>query len=237
MTNNNRGMASELFISNAKKQPMEYWIPPKTKETYLKELQSCTNPRSKPKILDALIHIYRSSTINNGGRYSTTNCDELIGIFSNHMDDPSLGEVTAYLLVREGSYCETVRGFDAAIKFYGKSLSYKIKDFELRYFRLNNLAFCLNYLGRFTEAEPILREAIAIDPSRYNAHKNLGVSLEHQEQFEEAARCYLRSWQLCPTDGRAGLHLKRLIERHPELINMTELSDFLGSQRSDAEDL
>jgi tetratricopeptide (TPR) repeat protein len=226
MESNNSGMASELFVTMAKKRSMEFWLPPKTKEEYLNDLEACRDARSKPKILDALIHIYRSSTIKNGGRYSATNCDELIKIFSRHMGDLSLGEVAAYLLVREGSYCEGVRDFAGALKFYEKSLSYKVEDKDLQYFRLNNLAFTLNYLGRFKEAEPFLREAIAIDPLKYNAPKNLGVCLEHQQQFEKAARSYLKSSQLCPSDGRAGLHLKRLIERHPTLKNLPELAEF-----------
>ena len=236
MTNKN-GMASELFISTAKKKPVECWIPPKTKEEYLKDLAACKDAESKPKILDAIIHIYRSSTINNAGRYSAASCDELIEVFSCHMDDSSLGEVTAHLLVREGSYCEGVRDFAGALKFYEKSLSYKVEDNGLRYYRLNNLGFCMNYLGRFIEAEPILREAIGIDPSRYNAFKNLGVCLEHREQYEEAARCFLKSSQLYKSDGRAVLHLKRLVERHPTLLSLPELADFIGSQRADDEKL
>lgn len=232
---NNSGMAAELFISTAKRKNLEFWLPPKSKEEYLKDLQSCKNAKSKPKILDALIHIYRSSTIKNGGRYSPANLDELLGLFSKYMGDSSLAEVAAFLLVREGSYCEGIRDFAGALKFYARSLCYRVKDNDLRYFRLNNLGFCLNYLGRFKEAEPILREAIAIDPSHYNSHKNLGVCLEQSEKFEEAARSFLKSSELSMEDGRAAMHLKRLLKRHPELRNMPELAKFVGSQRADGQ--
>jgi tetratricopeptide (TPR) repeat protein len=230
--NEDSDMATELFIAIPKKQHLEYWLPPKTKEDYLKDLESCKDLHSKPKILDALIHIYRADTIKSQGHYSVSNCNELIGVLSKYADDPSLSKVAALLLVREGSYCEGVGDFPSALKFYEKSLSYTVEDADLRYFRLNNLAFCLNYLGRFKEAEPFLREAINIVPTRHNAHKNLGVCLEHQGQIEQAARYFYQSTQLCKSDPRPALHLTRLMQRHPALRNVPELANFYDSYQA-----
>jgi len=219
-------------ISFTKKRNREYWLPPQSKEAYLKALQSCKEARTRMGILNALTCIYRADTIKNGW-YSITSCDELIDILAANVDYPSLSEATAHVLVREGSFCEGIRDYASALKFYEKSLVFRVDNKDLQYFRLNNLAFCLNYFKRFMEAEAHLREAITIDPSRFNAFKNLGVCLEHQGKYEEAARCFLRSAQLCKSDSRAAKHLIRLLKRHPELKNMPELSDFTDLQGGD----
>jgi tetratricopeptide (TPR) repeat protein len=44
--------------------------------------------------------------------------------------------------------------------------------------------------GKFAEAEPPLRRALAIDPNLANAHYNLGVSLRHQARLGEAIAAY-----------------------------------------------
>jgi Flp pilus assembly protein TadD len=76
----------------------------------------------------------------------------------------------------------------------------------------------LNILRRHPEAEANCRAAIAIDPSRHNAYKNLGLALAGQGRPLEAARCLLEADRRCPTDGRARRHLAELLAENPELL-------------------
>jgi tetratricopeptide (TPR) repeat protein len=85
------------------------------------------------------------------------------------------------------------------------------------YFLNNNLGYSLVQVGLFEEAEPYLRAAIEIDPKRLNAYKNLGLSLQGQRRYSEAAISYLESIKTCPADSRAFKHLEALVDEHPEL--------------------
>lgn len=103
--------------------------------------------------------------------------------------------------------------------------------------RLNDYAFLLNLSERFEEAEKVLRAVGRVGlPSEYRClykilWKNLGVSLEHQGQYEEAAECYLKA--VCRSGKRYGAvkYLERLIGRHPSLKKIPEVSAWLRTYR------
>jgi tetratricopeptide (TPR) repeat protein len=117
-----------------------------------------------------------------------------------------------------GIAMEHTSDYSAALEAYSRALVLQ-QDFEdTWYFLNNNAAFCLNQLGRYGEAEKYCRIAIRIEPRRHNAYKNLGVSLQNQCLYAEAARNFIRAIKLCPTDRRALDHLKELINDHPEVI-------------------
>ena len=80
----------------------------------------------------------------------------------------------------------------------------------------NNLGYSLNRIGRHAEAEAYCRAAIAIHAGRYNAYKNLGLSLEGQGRLFEAARCFLKAAKAAPDDLRALGHFEDLLARHEE---------------------
>jgi tetratricopeptide (TPR) repeat protein len=84
------------------------------------------------------------------------------------------------------------------------------------YFVHNNLGYCLNMCGRFAEAEPWCLTAIGIDPEAHNAYKNLGLALAGQGRLAEAARQFMRAFELCPQDVRALVHLEDMLRAHPE---------------------
>jgi tetratricopeptide (TPR) repeat protein len=89
----------------------------------------------------------------------------------------------------------------------------------VRYLLCNNLGYCLSQLGRFAEAERLCRAAIALDPERYNAHKNLGVALEGQGRHAEPAEGYVEATRKNPGDPRALRHLETMLARHPEVTH------------------
>lgn len=82
----------------------------------------------------------------------------------------------------------------------------------LRYFLRNNLAYCLAVLGHGVEAESFARQAVAVNPTRHNAHKNLGLALRLQGRLGEAAACFAQARDLCPADGRAAALLESVQE-------------------------
>lgn len=224
MNNVNNDMVPELFILS--RDNNEFLVPPKSKDDYLKDLEGENSPEIKGKALSALVEIYRLKTVNNGGKYTDEICSEIINLLEKYGLDPTLSGYVVGMLVGEGGYCEGVGDFQNATRFYESSLLFEVKDSKLRYFRLNNLAFCLNYMRRFEKAEKLLREAVEIDPRRYNAWKNLGVCLEHQVQFEEAAECYFKAVIFSHGEKRSIAHLHRLVERCPGLKEIPQIDEF-----------
>ena len=71
---------------------------------------------------------------------------------------------------------------------------------------------------RHSEAEEFCQAAIEIDPDRYNAWKNLGVSLEKQSKMEDAALSYCEATDRNPEDPRAFRLLEDLLMAYPELL-------------------
>jgi tetratricopeptide (TPR) repeat protein len=101
---------------------------------------------------------------------------------------------------------------------YARGLEIMPAPTDVHYFLHNNRGYCLNELGRHAEAEIHCRAAVALDPARYNAHKNLGLALAGQGRFLKAARCLVEADRRCPGDGRARRHLTDLVAAHPEIL-------------------
>jgi tetratricopeptide (TPR) repeat protein len=144
--------------------------------------------------------------------------DEAIQYTSQLLNAPIDLEERACYLLNMGQMMEQREDFTAAIYFYQKAYSLEPVDENIWYLINNNLGYCLNHFGRHVEAEPYCREAIKVDPTRFNAHKNLGISLQGQGKYAEAARCYLQSVQYNAGDPRAYNHLEQLVAEHPEVL-------------------
>jgi len=126
-------------------------------------------------------------------------------------------QTKALCFLEMGRAHEKKRDFRAAADAYRKGLALPPQWTETWYFLNNNLGFCLNQLGSFEEAEARCRTAIAFQPYMYNAHKNLGVSLQGQGRLVEAAQSLLEAARRSPSDTRALGHLEDLLARHPEV--------------------
>jgi tetratricopeptide (TPR) repeat protein len=113
---------------------------------------------------------------------------------------------------------EQLEDYASAIQSYAEALSLEPKNKSISYLVHNNLGYCLNLQGQSRKAERHCRVAIEIDPSRHNAYKNLGRSLEHQGKLLEAAEHYIEATKLNAADARALAHLENLISQHPELV-------------------
>jgi tetratricopeptide (TPR) repeat protein len=106
--------------------------------------------------------------------------------------------------------------YEAASRCYAAATP-ELLEGEERYLALNNLGYCLNRLGRHTEAERVCRQAIATDSNLFNAHKNLGIALERLGRVTEAADEYLAAARTAQLDDRPVRHLRVLLVNHPEI--------------------
>jgi len=118
-----------------------------------------------------------------------------------------------------GCMAEQVNDFNRAIREYRTGLNYPTDDFDTAYFLRNNLGYSLVQIGEYAEAELYCRQAIEIDPHRYNAHKNLGLALQGQGHYCEASVSLERAAIISDKfDRRAFIHYMDLCEEHPEVL-------------------
>jgi len=136
---------------------------------------------------------------------------------------------TAVHLLQLGQIAELRNDYETAAVFYQRGLEAGPVHKHTRYFLRNNLGFSLFILRRFTEAEPLLREAILIDPDRPNAYKNLGLALwgisgRTAAYFAGVAECFIDATRVNAADGRALRLLEKLYRVCPKIAG--EISDF-----------
>lgn len=150
--------------------------------------------------------------------YSKTNRQSLaIDYIKRLMDKTDDPEDKGLYFVKMGQFSEQIGDYDSAITFYRQAFSLEPTDREVWYYVNNNLGYCLNHFEKHQEAERYCRTAIRVDPQRHNAYKNLGISLECQRHYSEAAKCYVRAIKANPEDPRALSHLENLLAEHGEV--------------------
>jgi tetratricopeptide (TPR) repeat protein len=120
-----------------------------------------------------------------------------------------------------GCAAENIGDFDLAVKEYRKGLEHPSEDFFVQYFLNNNLGYSLIQIGDFADAEKYCRQAIEIDPHKYNAHKNLGLALQGEGQYLGAANSLQLASMMSP-NPRAKQHLDELLSEHPEIKDLMQ---------------
>lgn len=126
-------------------------------------------------------------------------------------DDPT---ELARIHLAIGTVYERARDYRSAVERYKAAFTLPKEEDETWYFLNNNLGYSLNQLGRCAEAEGYCRAAIGIDPGLHNAHKNLGIALQGQGKYVEAATCFLQAALISPHDPRSLRHLEELLRGH-----------------------
>lgn len=208
-----KNMFEELFIQKAAKG--DFLFPEQSREDCQNVLSSDAGAEEKSEAIFSLCETFRCEALKKAGKLANRDCEKLIRLIRSY--EKELGEDAGIVLLRQGARSEKFHDYESALKFYEASLRCDIQHPPSRYFRLNNLAFCLNVSCRFDKAEEFLRAATFMDPLRYNAWKNLGVCLEFQKNYEEAAECYFRAVCCSHGERRSVKHFLRLLERQPAL--------------------
>jgi len=157
------------------------------------------------------------------------NAARYISFLMNLTDDPE--RHAAYWLAL-GQIMEQVNNFQEAVRYYKRAFGMEPTQSDTWYFINNNLAYSLIQLNEFDEAEPYCRAAIEISPRKPNAHKNLGLSLQGQARYPEAARAYHLAVRANSADPRAFHLLESLLEQRPEVASeIPEITGLLEKSR------
>lgn len=127
-------------------------------------------------------------------------------------------ETKAFCYLSMGQLMQQTRDFKSALVAYSKGFMLEPSRVSTWYFLHNNLASCLNHFERYTEAEWYCREAIKIRSSRHHAYKTLGISLEGQGRYPEAADAYIRAIRSEASDPISLRLLEVLVKDHPEIV-------------------
>lgn len=116
-----------------------------------------------------------------------------------------------------GCLAEQCSDYPSAVLHYRIALSFLPANDLIAYWVHNNLGYSLCMLSNFAEAAIECNKAIVIDPTRHNAHKNLGIALAGLGDNAEAAKCFYRATKANAADPRSLKLLEELYQEHPEL--------------------
>lgn len=131
-----------------------------------------------------------------------------------------------YLLI--GVDCEKADDHETAARRYRLGIECGPIEIGTRYFLHNNLGYCLNRLRFHDEAERMCLTAIRVDPRRFNAYKNLGLTRQGQGRYPEAAALFIKAAFIYPPDPRSIGHLQEILANHREEVER-EIPDITGN--------
>jgi tetratricopeptide (TPR) repeat protein len=129
------------------------------------------------------------------------------------------GAETAKRCLFLGMLMEQRENYEAAAAAYSEVLHMTPSRNETWYSIYNNLGYSLIRCGHFRKAESYCRAAFDIDSRRHNAVRNLGLALQGQGLYRDAARAFMTAMNLCPDDLRAYVHLEDLLYNHEEVVS------------------
>jgi tetratricopeptide (TPR) repeat protein len=143
---------------------------------------------------------------------------EGINVIDRVIGNPDMAEHRSRLLFLAGEMSAGLYEYDKATGYYARSLACAIRTKDQHIATVVKLGFCSLYRQDFKQAEEWCRWAIKLGPYSWEAWKNLGVSLEHQNQIEEAFLAYLKAVFLSRGRVVPVMHLTRLSQRHPSVV-------------------
>jgi tetratricopeptide (TPR) repeat protein len=126
-------------------------------------------------------------------------------------------EQSAHCYLALGQIATDEQRHEAALSYFKAALELGPKRRKVLYVLHNNVGYCLNSLGCFSEGEKHCRTAIAIDWKRASAYRNLGLSLNGQKNLAGAAWALVEAINADESDNRARLVLEKLLALHPSL--------------------
>jgi tetratricopeptide (TPR) repeat protein len=135
-------------------------------------------------------------------------------------------EEAASCLLAQGQLSEQGQDYESAVRHYRAALALEQRQAPTWYWIHNNLGYSLVRLGRCHEATTYLQVALAVDPTRSNAFKNMGLAMLGLNENAKAAEWFVTATRVKPADRRSLKHLEQLVEEHPELL--TQVSTLQG---------
>ena len=127
-------------------------------------------------------------------------------------------EQSAHCHLALGQIATDEQRLDAALKHFSAALAMGPQKQKVTYVLHNNIAYCLNQLGRFVEGEQHCRLAVETDWNRASAYRNLGLSLQGQGKIVEAAWALVEAMKMDNADNRARGILQKLIAQNPSMV-------------------
>ncbi len=197
-----RGLGDKPVKLNPLQEQMK--ISAKQKEKILKQMSDAQDLK---KSLQEMAHSFKSQ-----GRYG-----ESIFCYRELLERTAeTHEAIAYLFAL-GDIMGKMHVYENAISYYQEASILCREISDMAYWINNNLGFSLCMLKRFVEAEKYCRLAIKIHSGRFDAFKNLGLSLEGQEKHREAIEAYITAVKIDAKDTRAMNLFEIILDKHPEL--------------------
>ncbi len=200
-------MKEELYM-DILRESVIYCIPAGLHDWAIKARRSATTADSKIDALETLLKVCAAE-----GCFW-----EGINVIDQVISDPDMTEHRSRLLFLAGEMSAGLYEYDKATGYYARSLACAIRTKDQHIATVTKLGFCNLYRQDFNQAEEWSRWAIKLGPHSWEAWKNLGVSLEHQGQIEEAFLAYFKAVFLSRGRVITVMHMIRLSQRHPGIV-------------------
>ena len=138
-------------------------------------------------------------------------------LLENYIQLKKNPEQSAHCHLALGQIATDEKRLDKALEHFMAALKLEPKKRKVGYVLHNNIGYCLNSLGRFAEGEKYCRRAIEMDWARPSGYRNLGVSLQGQDDLIGATWALAEAMKVDPTDDRARSLLDKLLAAHPKI--------------------
>ena len=193
---------------DALRDSVTYCIPAGLHDWAVNALRCATTGEAKMIALEALLKVCAAEGVFWEGINAI---DRVIG-------DSDMAEHRSRLLFWAGEMSAGLYEYDRATGYYARSLACAIRTKDQHIATVVKLGFCSLYRQDFKQAEEWSRWAIKLGSHSWEVWKNLGVSLEHQDQMDGAFLAYFKAVSLSRGRVVPVMHLTRLSQRHPSVV-------------------
>lgn len=144
--------------------------------------------------------------------------DAAKSLLQGFLTESNKSEYKVHCHLALGQIATDEQEFETAVNHFNAGIELQPGSKKVEYVLLNNAGYCLNMLGRYSEAERQCRLALQLDWTRPSAYRNLGVSLHGAGNLMGAAWALVEASKADPSDNRARVLLEKLVSLNPALI-------------------
>jgi tetratricopeptide (TPR) repeat protein len=153
------------------------------------------------------------------GYYRSNNkMEAATALLERFLEKSNNDEQKAHCQLALGQMATDEQRVEAALSHFRAALDFQPKKKKVSYVLHNNIGFCLNTLGRYSEAEKHCRIAIGIKWKPASGYRNFGVSLQGQGHLFGAAWAFFEAVKADASDPRAQALLSKLVAEHPAMM-------------------